>query len=82
MGNAKTFAFMGQFYDFPLDGRTVTVKEGDTLSLGGHTLHFHMTPMVHWPEVMMTYESSEKLLLRRRFRLLLAPRAAICLTTS
>ena len=62
VGNAKTFAFMGQFYDFPLDGRTVTVKEGDTLSLGGHTLHFHMTPMVHWPEVMMTYESSEKLL--------------------
>ena len=46
----------------PWDGRTVTVKEGDTLSLGGHTLHFHMTPMVHWPEVMMTYESSEKLL--------------------
>ena len=62
VGNAKTFAFMGQFYDFPLDGRTVTVKEGDTLSLGGHTLQFHMTPMVHWPEVMMTYESSEKLL--------------------
>ena len=62
VGNAKTFAFMGQFYDFPLDGRTVTVKEGDTLSLGGHTLHFHMTPMVHWPEVMMTYDTTEKAL--------------------
>ena len=62
VGNAKTFAFMGQFYDFPLDGRTVTVKEGDTLSLGGHTLHFHMTPMVHWPEVMMTYDTTDKIL--------------------
>ena len=62
VGNAKTFAFMGQFYDFPLDGRTVTVKEGDTLSLGGHTLQFHMTPMVHWPEVMMTYDTTEKAL--------------------
>lgn len=62
VGNAKTFAFMGQFYDFPLDGRTVTVKEGDTLSLGGHTLQFHMTPMVHWPEVMMTYDSTDKIL--------------------
>ena len=40
----------------------ITVKEGDTLSLGSHTLHFYMAPMVHWPEVMVTYESSEKLL--------------------
>lgn len=38
------------------------VKEGDTLSLGGHTLNFVMAPMVHWPEVMVTYESSEKVL--------------------
>ena len=62
VGNAKTFTFLAQFYDLPLDGRTITVKEGDTLSLGGHTLHFYMAPMVHWPEVMVTYESSEKLL--------------------
>ena len=83
VGNAKTFAFMGQFYDFPLDGRTVTVKEGDTLSLGGHTLQFHMTPMVHWPEVMMTYESSEKLLFSAdAFGSFGATGAAICLTTS
>ena len=62
VGNAKTFTFMKQFYDLPLEERLVTVKEGDTLSLGSHTLHFYMAPMVHWPEVMVTYESSEKLL--------------------
>ena len=62
VGNAKTFTFMQQFYGFPLEGRTITVKEGDSLSLGSHTLHFYMAPMVHWPEVMVTYESSEKLL--------------------
>ena len=62
VGNAKTFTFLRQFYDLTLDDRMITVKEGDTLSLGSHTLHFYMTPMVHWPEVMMTYESSEKLL--------------------
>ena len=60
--NAKTFTFMKQFYDLPLEERMITVKEGDTLSLGSHTLHFYMAPMVHWPEVMVTYESSEKLL--------------------
>lgn len=62
VGNAKTFTFMKQFYDLPLEERMITVKEGDTLSLGSHTLHFYMAPMVHWPEVMVTYESSEKLL--------------------
>ena len=46
----------------PLEGHTLTVKEGDTLSLGSHTLTFVMAPMVHWPEVMITYESSEKIL--------------------
>ena len=60
VGNAKTFTFMKQFYDLPLEERMITVKEGDTLSLGSHTLHFYMAPMVHWPEVMVTYESSEK----------------------
>lgn len=61
VGNAKTFAFLGQFYGGDLTGRTVTVREGDTLSLGLHTLRFMTAPMVHWPEVMMTYESSEKI---------------------
>lgn len=62
VGNAKTFAFVSQFYDLDLTGRTLTVKEGDTLCLGSHTLHFFLAPMVHWPEVMVTYEQSEKIL--------------------
>lgn len=61
VGNAKTFQFLDQFYP-GLGGERLTVKEGDTLSLGSHTLTFMMAPMVHWPEVMVTYESSEKLL--------------------
>ena len=62
VGNAKTFVLLGQFYPALADfGSKLTVKEGDTLSLGSHTLQFTMTPMVHWPEVMMTYEQSEKL---------------------
>lgn len=62
VGNAKTFAMLPQFFDFPLEGHTMTVKEGDTLSLGEHTLTFVMAPMVHWPEVMVSYESKEKIL--------------------
>jgi len=62
VGNAKTFAMMPQFFNFPLEGRTLAVKEGDTLSLGEHTLTFVMAPMVHWPEVMVSYESREKIL--------------------
>ncbi len=62
VGNAKTFSMLPQFFDIELDGRTVTVKEGESLSLGAHTLTFYMAPMVHWPEVMVTYESSEKIL--------------------
>lgn len=62
VGNAKTFVFINQFYDVDLTGRTVTVKEGDTLSLGAHTLAFYFAPMVHWPEVMVTYEQSEQIL--------------------
>lgn len=62
VGNAKTFQMLPQFFDLPLEGHTLTVKEGDTLSLGSHTLTFVMAPMVHWPEVMVTYESSEKIL--------------------
>lgn len=62
VGNAKTFAMLPQFFDFPLEGHILTVKEGDTLSLGEHTLTFVMAPMVHWPEVMVSYESKEKIL--------------------
>ncbi|MBP5192582.1 MAG: FprA family A-type flavoprotein [Eubacterium sp.] len=60
VGTAKTFQMMPQFFDYDLGDRAVTVKEGDTLSLGTHTLSFILAPMIHWPEVMMTYESSEK----------------------
>ena len=61
VGNAKTLTLLGQFFHIPgLSFNFITVKEGDTLELGSHTLKFFMTPMVHWPEVMMTYEESEK----------------------
>ena len=62
VGNAKTFQMIRRFFTFALEGRMVEVKEGDTLCLGSHTLTFVMAPMVHWPEVMVTYESSEKIL--------------------
>ena len=62
VGNAKTFVMIKQFYEDMEIKNTLVVKEGDTLSLGGHTLNFVMAPMVHWPEVMVTYESSEKVL--------------------
>lgn len=62
VGNAKTFNMLPQFFDIDLTDRTVTVKEGDSLNLGEHTLSFYMAPMVHWPEVMVTYESKEKVL--------------------
>lgn len=62
VGNAKTFQMLPQFFDLPLEGHTLTVKEGDTLSLGSHTLTFVMAPMVHWPEVMVTYDETDKVL--------------------
>lgn len=62
VGNAKTFPMIAQFFDLNIEGREVIVKEGDILSLGRHTLQFFMAPMVHWPEVMVTYEQSEKVL--------------------
>ena len=62
VGNAKTFPMLQQFFDIDLTGRTVVVKEGDTLNLGSHELVFVMAPMVHWPEVMVSYEKSEKIL--------------------
>lgn len=59
----KAVKMMPQFFfDVELEGRTMGVKEGGTLSLGGRTLHFAMAPMVHWPEVMVTYDSLEKIL--------------------
>lgn len=62
VGNAKTFPMIGQFFDMDLSQRSHVVKEGDTLNLGSHELTFVMAPMVHWPEVMVSYESSEKIL--------------------
>lgn len=62
VGNAKTFAMLPQFFEIDGTVEKLTVKEGDTLSLGEHTLTFIMAPMVHWPEVMVAYESSEKVL--------------------
>ena len=62
VGNAKIFSMLPQFFSMDLSDRSVVVKEGDTLSLGSHTLQFFMAPMVHWPEVMVEYEQSEKIL--------------------
>lgn len=62
VGNAKTFSMMSQFFDYDISDRKVVVKEGDTLELGSHTLQFVTAPMVHWPEVMVSYEFSEKIL--------------------
>ena len=62
VANAKTFPMMEQFFNLDVSDRKVVVAEGDTLSLGKHTLQFFMAPMVHWPEVMMTYEEKEKIL--------------------
>ncbi len=53
---------MKQFFEVDLSGRAMVIKEGDTLSLGQHTLQFFSAPMVHWPEVMVTYEQSEKII--------------------
>lgn len=62
VGNAKTFTMLKQFYEVDIEGKTVEVKEGETLSLGAHTLQFFMAPMVHWPEVMVSYDSTDKVL--------------------
>ena len=62
VGNAKTFQMIRQFYDFDVDSHALVVKEGDALELGSHTLRFYTAPMVHWPEVMVSYEESEKVL--------------------
>lgn len=63
VANAKTFQMMTQFFEgLDLTDKQVVVNEGSELSLGQHTLTFVMAPMVHWPEVMMAYEKSEKIL--------------------
>ena len=63
VGNSKTFTFLPQFFDIQnLDSKKIEVKEGEILDLGNHKLKFIMAPMVHWPEVMMTYEEKEKTL--------------------
>jgi flavorubredoxin len=62
IGNAKTFALLDQFYGLGQDGRAVVVKEGDTLSFGRHSLTFLTAPMVHWPEVMVSYDPASKIL--------------------
>lgn len=62
VGTAKTFAMLPQFFDIDASVEKITVKEGDCLSLGSHELTFIMAPMVHWPEVMVEYEKTEKIL--------------------
>ena len=63
VASAKAIQMMPQFFeDTCFEGKTITVKEGDTLNLGTHTLQFFMAPMVHWPEVMVTYDALDKIL--------------------
>ena len=59
---AKAAQMFAQFYDLDVSDRTLVVKEGDKLSTGEHTLHFVLAPMVHWPEVMVTYDEKDKIL--------------------
>ncbi len=62
IGNQKTFVMLKQFFDIPnLEQRKVEVEEGTEINIGKHTLQFFMAPMVHWPEVMVTYEKTEKI---------------------
>jgi len=62
VSSAKTTGMIGQFFDGDVSARVDTVKEGDTLSTGRHTFTFLMAPMVHWPEVMVTYDAADKIL--------------------
>ena len=62
VGNKRTFDMLPRFFDIDLSDRQVIVNEGDTLDIGKHKLQFFMAPMVHWPEVMVTYEKTEKVL--------------------
>lgn len=62
VSSAKAFTMMKQFFGTDFEGRNMVIAEGDTLSLGKHTFHFVSAPMVHWPEVMVTYDSFDKVL--------------------
>lgn len=62
IGNAKTLQFFNQYYTMDMSDNFIEVKEGQEISLGKHTLRFYMAPMVHWPEVMVTYELSQGIL--------------------
>lgn len=62
VGNAKTLQFISQFYDFDVASRAMSVKEGDVLNTGKHAFTFVFAPMVHWPEVMVTYDQETKIL--------------------
>lgn len=62
VGNAKTFPMIRQFFDFDVDSRSKTVQEGDVLCTGRHSFTFFMAPMVHWPEVMLCYDTSAQIL--------------------
>ncbi|HIY55232.1 MAG TPA: FprA family A-type flavoprotein [Candidatus Dorea merdavium] len=62
VASAKALQMIGQFFDLDLSGRSMEVKEGDTLSTGSHTFHFVAAPMVHWPEVLVSYDEKEKIL--------------------
>ena len=62
VANQKTVNMIKQFFNFDIDSRVVLVKENDTLNTGKHTLAFVMAPMVHWPEVMVTYDTTDKIL--------------------
>ena len=62
VASAKAFTMMQQFYGMDFADRRIVIKEGDTLALGRHTLSFVAAPMVHWPEVMVTYDSCDKVL--------------------
>lgn len=60
--NAKAAKMIEQFFDFDIKSRSVVVKDGETFTSGTHTFTFILAPMVHWPEAMVTYEASEKIL--------------------
>ena len=62
VASAKALSMIPQFFTFDISDRSIVAKEGETLSLGQHTLQFFMAPMVHWPEVMVSYEQHEKVL--------------------
>ena len=62
VSSAKAFPMMKNFFGTEYEDRRIVVKEGDTLALGGHVLHFVQAPMVHWPEVIMSYDTKDKVL--------------------